>query len=158
MNILTMFPIIILSLLIGIGAKQYEHSYHTGLVGLMRVPPDLPHGGSARLQLDFTINPKSDSIFGRFQAIDLPTTWKQVPPAGTFSGKITRLNGATRSFGGHYTTFGVQGERGFDWEAVCDFDNLGEQIWISKMVPNKQGHDHFRGFVGNGKAFLFNLE
>ncbi len=133
MNTLTIFPMIVLSLLIGSGAKQYEHSYHTGLIGLMRIPDDLPHGGSAHLQLDFTVNPMSDSIFGRFQAIDVRTAWKQMPPAGTFRGKITRLNGATRSFGGHYTTSGVQGDGGSTGKQsvilIISASRFGYQKW-----------------------------
>ena len=146
----------ILSLLFGTGPKEYEYSYHTGTVRPMQWQPDLS-SAHVRLQLDFTIKPETDSIFGRFRAMNVPSEWKQIPE-GTFKGKIIRLNGATKSFGVHSVDVSTHTDLGFDWEAVCDFDNLGEKIWISKQVPNNKGHDHFIGFLGTKKAFHFFAE
>lgn len=151
-----MTTLLMFLLLFGTGAKNYEHSYHTGSIGLMQTQAGLP-SGHASFQFDFTIKPESDSIFGRFRAMNVPTEWKQIPE-GTFKGRIIRLNGANKSFGVHAVDAATQTDLGFDWEAVCDFDDLGGKIWISKQVPNNKGHDHFIGFLGNKKTFHFYAE
>jgi hypothetical protein len=154
MNKSAFYPIIFLCLLGATGIKQYEHSYHTGGVTLMKIEEGqtIHH---TKCQLDYTIINDS-MIERRFQILNLPTDWN-VAPEFTFHGVITRTNSPI-TFGRGVTR--VQTEREpahpviFEWESNCSFENTQGNIQFAK----EKGKEQFYGRLANGIELSFHLE
>jgi len=154
MNKFTFFPIAFLLLLGAVSIKNYDHSYHTGGVVLMKIEEGqtIHH---TKCQLDYTIT--NDSLIdGRFQILDLPTNWNMAPEY-TFHGIISHVNSPI-SFGKAITNVPRAGDSTraeiFEWETRCSFDNHPGTIEISKT----KGKDHFIGKLIGGTQLAFHLE